>query len=165
MTVIKQNRRGNPTEPEVDIDFQLWALLDHARRALVRAREIELSQFGITQEQAGLLHTLLDNGGSLTNAEIADIMIRQTNSVTTLVTRMEKIGLVKKKKLANDLRIIVTITPKGRSSYLNVTTKTIHMAFSDLSLEDKEQLIKYFKHLTEKGRHMLGMDQKLPILS
>jgi DNA-binding MarR family transcriptional regulator len=162
---IKQNRRNNPLEPEVDIDFELWVLLDHSRRALVRARELELSQFGITQEQAGVLHTLLDNGGSLTNAEIADIMIRQSNSVTTLVTRMEKLGLVKKTKSANDVKIIVSITPKGRSIYEKVTTKSIHMAFSDLSIKDKQKLIKYFKHLTAKGRHLLGMDQKLPILS
>jgi DNA-binding MarR family transcriptional regulator len=162
---IEQNRKENPLEPEADIDFELWVMLDRARRALVRAREIELSQFGITQEQAGVLHTLLDYDGSLTNAEIADIMIRQSNSVTTLVTRMEKLGLVKKKRLANDVKIIVSITPKGRSIYEKVTTKSIHMAFSDFSLEDKQKLIKYFKHLTEKGRHLIGMDQKLPILS
>jgi DNA-binding MarR family transcriptional regulator len=148
-----------------DIDFELWTQLDHSRCAMVRARELELFQFGITQEQAGVLHTLLANGGSLTNAEIADIMIRQNNSVTTLVTRMEKLGLVKKKKPANQTKIIVSVTPKGRSIYESVTNKSIRMAFSDLSLEDKQKLIKYLKHLTEQGRRMLGMDQKLPFLS
>jgi DNA-binding MarR family transcriptional regulator len=165
VTVIKPNKSEKTIEPEVDIDFKLWTLLDHARCALVRARELELFQFGITQEQAGLLRTLMDNGGSLTNADIADIMIRQINSVTTLVSRMEKLGLVKKKKPANDMKIIVSITPKGRNIYQSVTTKSIHLAFSDLSHEDKQRLIKYFEHLKEKGRHMLGMDQKLPFLS
>ena len=147
-----------------DVDFELWKLLDHVHSAISRARELELYQFGITPEQAGVLRTLIEQGGYTTNAEIADIMIRQYNSSTTMVNRMEKSGLVKKEKPANDRRFIVSITPKGRSICERVTVNSVHMAYSGLSPEEKEKLASYLKNIVEKSRSMLLMDQKLPFL-
>ena len=39
---------------DAEFDFELWILLDHAHSALSRARELELTQFGLTPEQAAV---------------------------------------------------------------------------------------------------------------
>ena len=152
-------------EGRYDIDFELWVVFERARSALSRSRELELAQYGLTLEQAGLLYTLQENGGSATNADIALITIRQYNSVTTLVNRMEKIGLLKKQKSADGKRIIVATTPKGRSIYQKISHTSIKIAFSDLTLEDKERLFTYLSQIVAKSRDMLGMDKKLPFLN
>jgi DNA-binding MarR family transcriptional regulator len=167
LTLTEPNTSENPLDSRkvAEFDFALWILLDHAHSAFSRARELELTQFGLTPEQGGVLHTLLEKGGSTTNAEIADIMIRQYNSTTTLITRMEKLGLVKKEKRANEKRFVVSITSKGQSIYEKVTANSIHMAFSDFTPADKQKLSQYLQQITDKNRRMLGIGQKLPFLS
>lgn len=151
-------------ELEKNDNLALWILLDHARNALARSRELELAQFNLTPEQQIVLYTLWSCGGSATNAEIAERTIRQYNSVTTLVNRMETAGLVTKEKAPHDKRYIVTMTEKGRKIYGMITTKCIDMAFAELSAEDKARLSSYLVHIEERGRKMLGMDIKLPFL-
>lgn len=152
------------TDIKEDVDFELWKSLDHVHSAISRSRELEMKQHGITPEQAGVLRTLIEKGGFTTNAEIADVMVRQYNSITTLVNRMEKSGLVKKEKINNDRRFIVSITPKGRSICEKITINSVHMAFSGLSLEEKQKLASYLENIMEKSRSMLLLDRKLPFL-
>ncbi len=149
------------------IDFELWVILDNAHSALSRARELELAQFGITLEQAAVLYALERKGGSATNAEIADIIIRQYNSVTTLINRMAKLGLVTKEKSSNHRNFVVSLTPKGKdkNKYRKKIAKSIHMAFLDFSPSDKLKLLSFLSRVVKKSRGMLLMDSKLPFLS
>lgn len=130
-----------------------------------RARELEIAQYGITLEQAGVLHTIHEKGGSTTNAEIANRMIRQYNSVTTLVNRMMKLGLVNIEKSPVDKKFKISMTTKGQDIYERITTNSIRMAFSDLSLDDKKNLSSYLQHVVDKSRDLIGMDKKLPFLN
>lgn len=156
-----------PNNPKIKSDpiFELWKTLDQARSALSRARGLELAQYGITVEQGAVLRLLLTRPDPTTNADIADIMIRQYNSVTTLINRMEKLGLVKKEKLTSDRKFLITITPRGKDIYEKATYNSIRLAFSDLSNEDRKKFLSYLKHVLDKSRDMLGMDRKLPFLS
>jgi DNA-binding MarR family transcriptional regulator len=133
-------------------------LLERARSAYSRMRELELAKYGLTSEQAAVLHTLQSKGGSATNSEIAYAIIRQYHSVASIVSRMEKIGLVKKKRSENGVKYTVSITEKGKRDYEKVPRNSIKMFFEDLSVEDKEYLAKILQKLIGKGRNMLGMD-------
>jgi DNA-binding MarR family transcriptional regulator len=165
MASSNQTLNNRLAEATADVDLELWKLLDHAHSGVSRARELELGQYGLTLEQAGLLRTLMEKGGSATNSEIADSYMRQYNSVTTLVNRMEKSGLVKKEKSPADKRFIVSITDKGLNLYNKVTLNSIRMAFLELSSSEKQELAKYLAQVTVKARQMLMMDQKLPFLT
>jgi DNA-binding MarR family transcriptional regulator len=145
-------------------DKKLWILFDRARSLISKAREIELVQYGLTPEKSALLSTLQTLGGKATHDEIADVLIRNYNSITILVNKMQKSGLVKKEKSTKGRKTIISITPKGKEIYENISTKSIEMAFSDLSPEDKQRLISILEQLITKGRFMLGMDYKLPFL-
>jgi DNA-binding MarR family transcriptional regulator len=144
--------------------FDLWVLMDRARLTIKRTSRLEVASYGLTAEQAGILDTLLRGGGSASIAEIVDATARQYNSVTTLVNRMAKTGLVRKKRNSKNGKYLVSITDKGKSMYGKLTRNAIEMAFSDLSVEEKQALFVILKKLLIKGRKMLGMDFKFPFL-
>ena len=90
-------------------DSYLWNLLQHSTSLLSRAREIELAQSGITMEQMSILQALLDCNGAATIDEIAAIIVRQHNSVSSIVNRMSKASLVKKEKRPRKKKYMIRI--------------------------------------------------------
>jgi DNA-binding MarR family transcriptional regulator len=131
------------SEPEkqpapVDPEFQFWRILDHTRFMIGRAREKELARFGLTPEQSHVLDILVNRGGSVTINEIVEITQRQHHSISTLVARMSRQGLVTKQKNAADLRKLdVFITPKGAEVERELTRDSIHHIVSCLPAQER----------------------------
>lgn len=146
-------------------DFDLGVLFERTRSTYARTRELELAQYGLTPEQAAVMHTLQSKGGSSTNDEIANLTIRQYHSVASIVNRMEKVGLVKKEKNKKNKKFIISVTEKGANKYSQVPRNSIRMLFEDLSPEEKQQLAAALQKIMSKGRKMLGLDHKMPFLS
>jgi DNA-binding MarR family transcriptional regulator len=153
--IAKKDNPGNT-------DFELWVLLDQTRFAISRARELELSLFGLTLTQATVLHTLQNRGGAATIIDIAKFTMKQHHSISTLINRMARQGLVKKVKGSDKIQVV--ITPKGQEIYGKVTQSSIEMIFSALSLQDKQKFGSYLKQVRSKARNLLGMDYKPPFL-
>lgn len=147
-----------------DNDFDLYVLMDRAKSTISRSCDLEIAAYGLTQEQASIIDTILRSNGSTTISEIAEQTVKQPNSVTTLVNRMVISGLIKKERSSKNGKYIVSLTEKGKSSYEKVTRNAISMAFSELSLEEKLMFFTVLNKLMEKGRRMLGMDFKMPFL-
>ena len=146
-------------------DAYLWGLLDHAKSLVARSRELELSQYGITVEQMSIFHALFVNKGSATIDEIASFIVRQHNSVSTLVNRMSASGLVKKEKQDGDRKYRVIITEKAREIVNAIPRKSIEMIFADLTLKEKKQLATCLEKLIITGHDVLGHNFNLPFLS
>src|SRR3989338_6337152 len=85
------------TYSRADEDFRLWRFLDHTRYVISRLRELELAQYGLTPEQAYVLDILNAKGGSTTIGDIVDMTLRQHHTISTLIARMAKRGLVEKR--------------------------------------------------------------------
>lgn len=145
-------------------NFELWILLDHARFAISRARELELARVGLTPEQAMILHTLKILGGSATMSEISDITLRQHHSVSTLVNRMTKQGLLKKTKSPKDKKYQVVVTEKGNKVYGAITRQSIEMTFSALKSKEKQEFASSLQKLIDQTRDLLGVDYRPPFL-
>jgi DNA-binding MarR family transcriptional regulator len=140
-----------------DEDFKLWRFLDHTRYAISRAREVELARFGLTQEQAYVLDVLTDRGGSTTMNDIMDMTLRQHHTISTLVARMVKRGLIEKKRSETDKRKYnVMITRQGRELFQRVTRDSVVAAFSPLSREEKRELSALLTRLLGKAYEMNG---------
>jgi DNA-binding MarR family transcriptional regulator len=146
-------------------DHYLWGLLEHARSIVLRARELELSQYGITIEQMSILHALLIHGGSATIDEMATTIIRQYNSVSTIVNRMSALGLVRKEKLKHERKSKVYITQKARDIVSSVPGKSIQMVFSKLSPEDKVLLATSLEQIIGTGHDIMGHNFYPPFMS
>ena len=164
--MIKQKREPLSSNPESMRDYITWILLLQTRDALLQAREKELSQYGISAEQAWVLFTVQAIGHSPTLTEISRWIFRKPNTVFSLLERMERKGLVKKTK--NSVRknlVRVELTEKGQQAYYQATKmKSIHKVMSCLSEEDRQQLNLYLSKLREKQLKKLGLECKPPFL-
>jgi DNA-binding MarR family transcriptional regulator len=143
----------------------LHALFDSTREMIQKAVKLELAQYHISQPQVKVMHMLAQSDGGLTLNQLSDQAVRELNSVTTLVSRMQTKGLVRKVKRPGNSKTYVTLTDKGTDIYDNtVTERAICLIFDALSDEEKKQLTSLLSKLQIKARALLGLDYKPPFL-
>jgi DNA-binding MarR family transcriptional regulator len=143
--------------PATDTDFSLWRVLDHARFMIARSREMELSKYDLTPEQSHVLDILQESDGSTSINQLVEITQRQHHSISTLIDRMTRQGLVSKKKAGVDKRKYeVVITAKGREMVAKMTHDSVNTIFSRLTPEEKKQLRMDLLKLTEEAYRVLN---------
>ncbi len=102
--------------------YKLFVLLRQTTDAIFRGREKELKEYGITPEQAAALIGIQALGDEATAAEISRWLYREANSITILLRRMEKLGLIKKSRDLNRKNVIrISLTPRGLEAYRYAT--------------------------------------------
>ena len=123
-----------------DEDFELWWLILSMRRAMHKARARELSQYGITPEEAAVLFVVQTVGRRATPAEISRWLLREPHSISGLIQRMEKEGLVKKVKDLDRKNLVrVALTEKGQQAYYQSAKRdSIHQIMSSISKEERQ---------------------------
>ncbi len=143
----------------------LYGLLDQTKEAISKAVELELGQYQMSAPQVKVMHMLSQRDDGVTLGELAAVSVRELNSISTLISRMQKKGLVKKVRKSGD-RAVVTLTEKGKDIYDNtVTERSIYLIFDALSDEDKKQFSLLLRKLQSKARDLLGLDYKPPFLA
>jgi DNA-binding MarR family transcriptional regulator len=148
-----------------DADINLYILLDQVDSLITNAVELELKHLHLTQPQARVLTMLSREDRPATIDELADWTLKEFNSVSTLINRMEKKGLVKKSKQLGDLKTYVTLTEKGSELYhKKVTERSIHLILKKFTAQEKTLLESILKKLRDTTRDLLGMDFKPPFL-
>jgi DNA-binding MarR family transcriptional regulator len=148
-----------------DPRIKLHALLDSTRETIQKAVKMELAQYQMSQSQVKVMHMLAQSEEGLTPGQLSESAIRELNSITTLINRMQKKGLVTKVKKDGDLKTYVILTDKGLDIYNNtVTERSITLIFDTLTYEEKSQLTSLLSKLQTKARNLLGLDYKPPFL-
>ncbi len=144
-----------------DEDQDLWLLLTHARYAVFRAREKELQRYGISPEQASLLFVVQAMGNKATPAALSRYLLRQPHTVSALVDRMARRGLLKKVKDLDRKNLVrVVITEKGQKAYeLSTKRGPIHRIMNTLNQEEKKDFRDYLERIFSKARKEIGMDR------
>ena len=100
---------------ELQLDNQICFRLYTAARLITQAYTPILTALGITYPQYLVLMVLWENDNQPVN-DIAHRLHLETNTVTPLLQRMEKLGLVNRKKGEQDKRQqIVSLTKKGKA--------------------------------------------------
>ena len=100
---------------ELRLDNQICFRLYTAARLIQQAYTPMLSQLGITYPQYLVLMVLWEKDNQPVN-DIAHRLLLETNTVTPLLQRMEKLGIVSRKKGEKDKRQqIVSLTKKGKA--------------------------------------------------
>ena len=96
------------------LDNQLCFRLYTASRLLTQAYHPLLSEQGLTYPQYLVLLVLWEKDAQPVN-DIAKRLFLETNTVTPLLQRMEKEGILTRKRGEKDARqMIVSLTPKGK---------------------------------------------------
>ena len=99
---------------ELQLDNQICFRLYTATRLITQAYMPMLTELGITYPQYLVLMVLWEKDCQPVN-DIAHRLLLETNTVTPLLQRMEKLGIVSRKKGEQDKRQqIVSLTEKGR---------------------------------------------------
>ncbi len=147
-------------------DYITWVLLSQTRNALLKARDKELRQYGITAVQAAVLCWIQAIGNSATPAEISRCMLREPHTISRLVDRMVRKGLLSKTKDLERRNLVrVSLTEKGRQAYYHSTkVKSVHKVVSCLSEEEREQMNLCLKKLRTAQLKELGVKCKLAYL-
>jgi DNA-binding MarR family transcriptional regulator len=146
-----------------DKEYDLWVVTDHYWIAMFAARERELRKYGISAMQAEVLYIVDRIGKEATPAEIARWLLRRAHSVSGLLQRMEKDGLiVKTKDLSRKNMVRVTITDKGQKALKqSLKRESIKRVASVLPEEDREQLYGYMKKLRDKAAKVAKINHSL----
>jgi len=144
-------------------EYEIWGKVTEVNKLIGRARSIELSSINLTPEQSHLLRILMGSGGTSTINEIAEITFRTHNTVSILVKRMEKAGLVYREKKESSKQYLISISEKGSELFKTMPINSIEMIFSVLSEEEKESFSTYLDRLEQEARHILGLDYIAPL--
>jgi len=149
-----------------DPRISLHALLDRTRGTIFKAVELELSQCGVSAPQVKIMHILARADGPMTLGDLAGATVRELNSISTLISRMQKKGLVKRVKKPGEDKAYVTLTDRGKDIYNNtVTEQSIYLIYDALSDQEMMELGVLLEKLQSKARSLLGLDYKPPFLA
>lgn len=140
-----------------DRDFDAFWLLFQVRHAIFEARQKELAKYGVSAIEAFALYAVEQIGHRATPAEIARWMGREPHTVSDLVSRMERRGLVMKVKDLDRRNLVrVELTEKGQKAYRqSLKRQAVHRIFSVLSDEERDQLTPILKKLRTKAHREL----------
>jgi MarR family 2-MHQ and catechol resistance regulon transcriptional repressor len=123
--------------------LRLWLLLRRVGDALDLCQDSVFSKYGLTTEQFGVL-TCIKSRGPLRLIDLASILERGPNSMSMLVDRMVKAGLVRRTRDRKDRRtVFVSMTDKGKEAVepaIPAGWEFIHEILSPLSYDDQRAL-------------------------
>ena len=145
-------------------DYRLWVLMRLSQRALAKAREKALRRYGISSTESAVLFVIQAASDEPTPAEISRWMFREQHSVSTLLNRMEKKGLIKKTKdLQRKNMVRVGITSKGKQIFnKSKQTESVHRLLSVLSKKEHKQLFSILNNLRDRALEDLAIEYKPP---
>jgi DNA-binding MarR family transcriptional regulator len=146
--------------PIADEFFMLWIMIAQTKDAILRARQRDYARFNISNERRAVLWNIQNNGGHATPVEIARQLFRELHSVSEMLVRMEKEGLITRYKGSGRSRVEVKLTKKGldvfNQSLHNETDKRI---FSVLTKKQRERLMSYLWKLRGRVLKELGLPE------
>ena len=123
--------------------LRLWLLLPRVGDALALCQDLVFGKYGITTEQWRVL-VCIRSRGPLRPSDLASMLERSPNSVSMLVDRMVKAGLVRRTRDRKDRRtVFVSMTDKGREAVEPTVVagwEFMHRLLSPLSYDDQRAL-------------------------
>ncbi len=126
-----------------NIVLRLWLLLRRVGDTLNLCQDSVFSKYGLTTEQFGVL-TSIKSRGPLRPTDLASILERSPNSMSMLIDRMVKAGLVRRTRDRKDRRVVtVSLTSKGEKAVepaIPAGWEFIHKILSPLSYNDQRAL-------------------------
>ncbi|MBN1856912.1 MAG: hypothetical protein JW846_08165 [Dehalococcoidia bacterium] len=132
-----------------DENYVLAMLLRQAGDTMLRARQAELTDVGISTIEAATMLAIDDLGERALPIRISEWILRRPNSTSALLQRMEKDGLVQR---AYDLErknlVRITLTGHGRELLEKVRARSsVHQVFNELSDEERACLKRALLHV------------------
>jgi DNA-binding MarR family transcriptional regulator len=138
-----------------NLDKGAWVLLRQAYNLILKCEDRVFSEYKLTTEQHTVLMAIKHISEPVRITDIARWVDRSVNSVSMIVDRMVKAGLVRRVRDRKDRRtVFVSMTNKAEKAYIPATAAgwgLIQEILSPLSDEDKRTLIRILEALRDKA--------------
>jgi DNA-binding MarR family transcriptional regulator len=147
-----------------DPRHRLWWVLTQTRDAIWKARIKELHQYGLTPNRSAVLVIVQALGGEAVPSEIARWIFRTPHSVSELLIRMEKEGLIRKVSHPTNKKLVIIKLEKKALQILSHSTKreSVNEIFSVLSDREFQQLLIPLLKLRERAMKQIEIETPLP---
>ena len=148
-----------------DEDYRLYRLLYRTAEIVhrVRSKELsELSEYSLTSPQVGILFAAKFMGDDTTGAKISRFLHRNPNTISELLVKMEKKGLIKKITDPHNKRgMRIALTDKGLEAFqISINRRSVHRIFYCLSSEEHSQLELLLSKVLSNALDELGVNIK-----
>jgi len=142
----------------------LWGRLFLATTLVERAREVELSRLNISLIQAMVLYALKLSPEPLTPSKLARMLCREQHSMSALIDRMEKQGLIEKKHDLSPKNLVrVVVTAEGEEAFQRQrSANAVSSITSSLTREEREALGSCADKLRLRAKELLRQLQPDP---
>jgi len=141
-------------------DKGAWILLRQVHNLVLRCEDQVFYKHGLTTEQHGVLMAIKHIDGSVRITDIARWLDRSVNSVSMIIDRMVKAGLVRRARDRKDRRtVFVTMNSNAERAYVMASVagwELIQEILSPLSDKDKLTFIRLLEKLRDKTYDYLG---------
>ncbi len=131
-------------------NLRLWLLFRRVGDRLATCQDLVYGKYGLTSEQFGLL-AAIKSRGPLRPSDLAKLLERTPNSMSMLIDRMVKGGLVRRTRDRKDRRVVaVSMTEKGRTAVepaIPAGWEFIHGVLSTLSDNEQRDLANSLERL------------------
>jgi MarR family transcriptional regulator, organic hydroperoxide resistance regulator len=149
------------TRHDDDLNLELFLLINRVFHMIHRVRREELLVHNILPAQVYILRMIQSLGPNTTPTEISKYVYRVKSSVSDILTRMEKQGLITKTKESNKTKhVIIKLTKKGENTLALTEQRTrVDNILSSLSDERKQQLKSCLQTLFDNAIDELNITQ------
>src|SRR4051812_1753665 len=155
-----------PAEPERSVSqrdraatLQLVIALGRALSAIERLVRTPLAASGLSITEFAVLEVLYHKG-PLRLGEIRDRILVTGASTTYVVKKLEERGLMRRKDLAEDSRVVLgELTAKGRALFeevFPVHVELLQKAAASLTLSEKRETSRVLRALSRQARSLSG---------
>ena len=124
----------------------LTTLITQTHRAVYRAREIELLSVGLSVEAADAISQIKNLGGPSTS-ELSRALVRETQSISGLIYRLEKTGLIKRVRVNKGMQknqVSIELTKKGQEVYERIANMTVATEIGAVISEKESQTLELY---------------------
>ena len=145
-----------------DKEYDLWILYNRVYHMIAKLRKMESLKFKILPTQSYFLFIIKALGNETTPTELSRYVYQQTSSISDILRRMEKLGLITKtRKSGEKRRVIVKLTEKGEEALrLSANRERLHNVMSSLTEEKMRQLETCLETLRDSAIKELNLFQK-----
>jgi MarR family transcriptional regulator, organic hydroperoxide resistance regulator len=147
----------------VDLPIGLWMMLRRTSRLLGKSRQRELAKYDISDDASSLLFTVTFLGRQAIPATISKYLFLERHSVSQLLTRMEKDGLIRRvKDMERKNYVRIELTDKGQNAFLKSSKqRSILTIIASLSEEEQQRAWSYLVSLRDRAIKKLGLRNPL----
>lgn len=150
-----------PIDTKVDVDAIVETIL-YLYTESRRLTKGMASQYGLTGPQLTVVK-LLESIGDISLSSLSERIRAQNSTVTGIIDRMEREGLVKRERSQSDRRVVfIRLTDKGRRLAADIQVEPMEMfrsALESLTRDDVRELLRILNKLQKRVRARVASER------